>query len=221
MTLVDEEDQEHITQGPRWDRVMPAVNESIRVIKEKGRGQGGWVKKMLDSYESIAQDLANGGHVRREHIVFWVKGEMWDPKGSSGWDESLVGQNALSDIRQAEEMLMQVKEMRSFLLRPLPEEERANGWNDELVSSMALALDHLAERLAAGEYLSRADFAIWNRALGLDRFIRGGGFRFPGSEPEEISFIKEGPSGGWWEQVRVFDSRLVNVAGLDVMHAEH
>jgi hypothetical protein len=48
----------HITSGPRWDRVMPAVQESIRVIKKKGKGQGGWIKAMLDSYESIAEDLA-------------------------------------------------------------------------------------------------------------------------------------------------------------------
>jgi len=77
---------------------MPAVQESIRVVKKKGKGQGGWIKAMLDSYESIAEDLTKCGYVRREHVVHWVKGEYWDPRGASGWDESLVGQLALTDI---------------------------------------------------------------------------------------------------------------------------
>lgn len=197
---------------------MPAVQESIRIIKTKGKGQGGWIKAMLDSYESIAEDLIRCGYVRKEHLVFWVKGEYWDPKGSSGWDQSLVGQLALSDVRRAEELLTQVEDLHSFLLQPLPEEERVNGWNEELVSSITLALDHLAERLGAGEYLTRANFAVWNRALGQDRFTREGD-RVYRSKAPEISYIKEGPSLGWWEKVRYFDSRLVDFAGLDVAHA--
>jgi|GEM_PF-5398617 len=98
MSINGEDDRAHITSGPRWDRVMPAVQESIRVVKKKGKGQGGWIKAMLDSYESIAEDLTKCGYVRREHVVHWVKGEYWDPRGASGWDESLVGQLALTDI---------------------------------------------------------------------------------------------------------------------------
>lgn len=216
MATDDEENRARITSGLRWDRVMPAVQESIRVIKKKGKGQGGWIKAMLDSYESIAEDLAERGYVRKEHIVFWVKGEYWDPKGSTGWDKSLVGQNALSDVRKAEELLMQVRDLRSFLLQPLPEQERVNGWSEELASSISLALDHLAERLDAGEFLTREDFAVWNRALGQDRFTRQGD-RIYRSKAPEISYIKEGPSVGlWWEKVRYFDSRLVDMAGSDV-----
>jgi hypothetical protein len=216
MSITGEDVRAHITSGHRWDRVMPAVQESIRVIKTKGKGQGGWIKAMLDSYESIAEDLERCGHVRREHVVFWVKREYWDPKGSSGWDKSLFGQLALSDVRKAEELLMQVRDLHSFLLQPLPEGERANGWNKELVSSIMSALDHLAERLGAGEYLTRKGFAVWNRALGQDRFTREGD-RVYRSKAPEISYIKEGPVvGSWWEKVGYFDSRLVDLAGLDV-----
>src|ERR1700722_20026013 len=102
MTSANRENPVHITSGPRWDQVIAAIQESIRVIKEKGKGKRGWVKAMLESYESIARDLANGGHVQPEHVKSWVRSEMWDPKGSSGWDESLVGDNALSDLCRAE-----------------------------------------------------------------------------------------------------------------------
>lgn len=197
---------------------MPAVQESIRIIKKKGKGQGGWIKAMLDSYEWIAEDLTRFGYVRKEHIVFWGKGEYWDPKESTGWDKALVGQIALSDVRSAEGLLMQVGDLHSFLFQPLPEEERVNEWNEELVTSITLALDHLAERLGAGEYLTRTDFAVWNGALGRDRCTREGDWVYRSKAPE-ISYIKEGPSLGWWEKVRYFDSRLVDLAGLDVEHA--
>jgi hypothetical protein len=190
-------------------RVDPSHQEEGQRARRLDQGQ-------LDSYESIADDLTQCGYVRKEYIVHWVKGEYWDPRGASGWGESLVGQLALSDARKAEELLMQVADLHSFLLQPLPEQERANGWSEELVSSITSALDHLAERLGAGEYLTREDFAVWNRSLGPDRFTREGD-RVYRSKASEISYIKEGPSTGlWWEKVRYFDSRLVDLAGLDV-----
>lgn len=207
------EDREHITSGPRWDRILPAVQESIRVVKKLGKGQGGWKKAMLDSYEAIEEDWKQAGHLRDEYIVHWGKGELWDPRHSGGWDKALVGQIALSDLRRAEELLMQVEAIRSFLFQPLLDDER--GWTEELVSSMELALGHLADCLRAGQYLTREDFAQWNRALGEVRFIRHGDRVYKSRAPE-ISYIKDGPLDGWWDQVRYFDCRLVDVAGLDV-----
>lgn len=76
-------EREHITSGPRWDCVVPAVEKSIRIVKKKGKGQG-WIKAMLDSYQDILRDLTEGGHVQDSYIHYWVRGEYWDPRGNSG-----------------------------------------------------------------------------------------------------------------------------------------
>ncbi len=201
--------------------MLSAINESIRVLKANHERCGEVVKTMLDSYGAIAKDLTVDGHVHDEHIIFWVKGEPWDGPDDTrarALDGALVGQNALADLRHAENVMLQVEELHSFLQQALTNDERSNGWDEDLVESMKGALGHLAERLGTGEYLTRDDFAVWNWALMLRRLTRREDWLFK-SEAPEISYIKDGPSGGWWERVRFFDGRLVDLAGLDVKHA--
>jgi hypothetical protein len=80
LVAVSDDDREHITSGPRWDRLLASLDESIRVLKKRGNGQGGWIQAMQDSYQAIADELAAGGHVRPSHYRGWVRGEMLDPR---------------------------------------------------------------------------------------------------------------------------------------------
>jgi hypothetical protein len=47
MPTVHDEDREHITSGPRWDRVGRAIEDSIRLLNKKAQGHGRWVKALL------------------------------------------------------------------------------------------------------------------------------------------------------------------------------
>ncbi len=212
---------EHITSGPRWDYVLGAVRQSIAIIKKYGRGQGGWVKAMLDSYESILSELESGGHVRSRHWVGWVRSEAWDPK-KAGWEsDSLVGDNAIANVCHAEETLQATEAMRRFLQSPIPDEERANGWTDTLVSELRDALEAISERLRQGEYLRHSDWLAWDNSLrnaGIERRMMTG-ISYIDRERNRlgmnIDFIESCPPGPWWERVCKADNRLVNFTGME------
>src|SRR5580700_5829395 len=130
---------EYITSGPRWDHLLKAIEESIAIIKKHGRGQGGLIKAMLDSYEGILRELMDGGHVRRGLWFGWGR-DAWDPK-KGGWkSDSLVGDNAIAEVCDAQDTLHAVEEMRRFLGEPIPSAERANGWTEELAVELSDAL---------------------------------------------------------------------------------
>ncbi|MGB9112018.1 MAG: hypothetical protein WCF24_04745 [Acidimicrobiales bacterium] len=212
-----DEDREHITAGPRWDRVLPAVEDSIALLKRRGKGQGGWTKQILDWYEPIAKELRAGGRVRAEYYGAWIKAEFWDPR-TVGWpSHTLDGESMMVSILNAEDFLVQLKNMDKFLSRPLPESEINNGWSQELVRTLRKALFQMATRLRDGEYVSRSDFDAWNRPLMDIGFTRQKPHHK--TDTPEMQYLATGPAVGWWEEVRQFDGQLVDFVGMEPSRA--
>jgi hypothetical protein len=201
--------------------MLDAIEESIAIIKKHGRGQGGWVKAMLDSYEGILGELNDGGHVRPEHWVGWVRAEAWDPK-KGGWEsDSLVGENAIAEVRHAEETLQATEGMRRFLQEPIPDEERVNGWTETLVAELTEALKVISARLRTGEYLRHGDWLAWDDPIRDAGVVRREltGISYVDRERHRlgmnIDFIESCPGGRRWERVREADERLVNFTGME------
>jgi hypothetical protein len=211
----------YITSGPRWDHMLNGIGESIAIIKKHGRGQSGWIKAMLDSYESVLTELNEGGHVRPGQIVGWARGEAWDPK-KGGWEsDSLIGDNAIADVCDAQEALQASETIRRFFGDPIPDEERSKGWTTALVAELSDALGGISTRLRAGEYLQPCDWRAWDNPLREAGVVRRvlTGISYVDRERDRvgmnIDFIESCPGGSWWERVREIDSRLVNFAGME------
>ena len=191
------EHEEKITAGPRFDRVRSAVDESIQLLKKRGKGQGGWVKAMLDSYEAIATNIENGGQVRPKYYRGWIRAELWDPRQGGWMPRTLEGEGAIADFLMAEKLLLLASDLQIYLGQPLPREQRDLGWSPALVANLEAALEQLIGCLRSGRFISRADFAVWNRPLADAGRTRDTEHIYPTDTPE-ISYLTPGASGEWW-----------------------
>ena len=115
-----------------------------------------------------------------------------------------MGENAIAEVRHAEETLQATEGMRRFLQEPIPDEERANGWTGTLVAELTDALEVISARLRTGEYLRHGDWLAWDDPIRGAGVVRREltGISYVDRERHRlgmnIDFIESCPAGRWW-----------------------